>query len=90
MIIEPSVGVTLVELASSNFGAVSTVEKKFDSITSGTVIAVHPDDKEKYGYLVGKIEHHREYKDDARVKGPNGEKYAFIEIKDILGTHTED
>lgn len=88
--IEPAVGVVLVELANSNFGTISTVEKKFDSITSGKVIAVNEADKEKYGYLVGRTEHHREYKDDARVKLPDGHKGAFIEIKDILGTTQED
>jgi len=86
MIVEPSVGTVLVELAASNFGAVSTVEKKFDSITSGTIIAVNDADKDKYGIWIGRTGHWEEYKDSCRLKLSTGEKGALIQIKDVAGT----
>lgn len=90
MIVEPSVGIVLVRLANSNFGTVSTVEKKFDSITRGEIIKVSKDDETEFGYLVGRVGHWREYKDDARVKLPDGTNGAFIDIADILGTSWEE
>lgn len=86
MTIEPNKGVVLVELSASNYGNVPLAQKKFDSITSGIIIAFNKDDAFEYSDWLNRTGHWREYKDDARVKGPSGEKCAFIEIKDILGT----
>lgn len=90
MTIKPSEGVILVELAASNFGAVSAVEKSFDSITSGTILAMNDADKEQYGEWIGLIGHWRQYKDDCRVKLPNGAKGALINITDVLGTSYQE
>lgn len=86
VMIEPRTGAVLVELAASNYGAIPLPEKSYDSITSGKIIAVSdevsiPPLKE----MIGKTGYWRLYKDDCRVEGPNGEKQALIEIKDILG-----
>lgn len=85
MIISPSAGVVLVELAPSNYGNFRLPEKTYDSITSGTVIAVPSDDEEHQAW-VGRTAYWRAYKDDCRVPAEDGRKLALIEIKDILGT----
>lgn len=85
--ITPQAGVVLVALSASNYGAVPLTEKTtFDSITSGTIIAISPLDEKDLTFKVGDMGYWRQYKDDARVKGDKGEKQALIEIKDILGT----
>jgi len=81
--IKPALGIVLVELPNSNYGSVPFPEKSYDSVTYGTIVAVHPDDDQS---LLGKTEYHRLFKDDCRVKGDNGEKQALIEIADIMGT----
>ena len=71
--ITPQPGVVLVSLAASNYGnQVYLPEKSYDSITSGTILAINPEDK--VTFKVGDTEYHRLYKDDCRVKGDNGEK----------------
>jgi hypothetical protein len=87
MIIEPSEGVVLVELAG-NFGVVTMTEKSYDSLTSGKVIAVNPNDKGN-AYLLGRTEYHRAYKDDCRIPNHDDPKLALIEVKDILGSSYE-
>jgi co-chaperonin GroES (HSP10) len=82
MIIEPMRGTVLVELGTSEWGDIPVPEKSHDSLTWGKVVAVNEDDKEAYGFLQNRNAHWRKYKDDARVDN----NYAFIEIKDILGT----
>jgi len=90
-VIEPSVGTVLVKLAVSEHGDIPVPEKNHDSITNGTILAVHPDDKEKYGDLVGRTGYWRLYKDDLRIDARVGaEKLCLIEIKDILGSSYED
>lgn len=86
--LEPSIGYVLVKLANSNFGSVSTVEKKFDSITSGKILAVYPretDDEAKLSFWIGRMGYWEDYKDSCRVKLPDGSKGAFIKIDDVAG-----
>jgi hypothetical protein len=83
----PQPGVALVKLPVSDYGAIPVPERSHDSLTWGTVISLHEDDK-KYEYLIGRTAYWRKYKDDARVKGDD--KLVFIEINDILGSSYDD
>lgn len=86
MNIEPNIGVVLVKLAAGNFGGLP-IPDKYDSITSGTIIAIA--EKDNHTFKIGDIEFHRLFKDDCRIDGPNDEKFALIEVKDILGKKYE-
>lgn len=85
---EPFLGVVLAEIPLSDSGT-ATVEKSYTSLSWAVVIKLHPDDVEKYGYLLNRRIHFRLYKDDCRVKN-NNKREALIEIKDILGSSYEE
>lgn len=94
-------GYVLVEL-TEEWEGVYTVEKKYDTKTSGIVIKV-PTGKANIGsmeqgytevdtaeveFLLGKKVYFEGFKDDSQVK--DGDKiYAFIDIKDIRGYKSE-
>jgi len=86
-IIEPMQGTVLVKLADSEFGAVRTPGKAYDTITWGTVIAINKNDSD-HEYLLNREAYWRPWKDEARL--PFDKTLAHIEIKDILGTSYED
>lgn len=88
MKIEPMPGTVLVELAVSDYGDIPLEQKAYDSVTMGKILGVHPDDKEKWGYLVGRTGFWSKFKDDSRVLGVD-KKLSLIEIKDIKGTAYE-
>lgn len=73
----PEPGIALVKLIP-RYGGIKAPEKSYDSLQSGTIISVHPDDSKNY--LVGTIGHWRQFKDDLRL--PDG--HALIELKDIF------
>ena len=89
---EPEPGIALVKLIPK-YSGIKAPEKSYDSIMEGEIIKVGYDAKE-YGvdkepklvstkaYLVGRIGYWRQFKDDLRLT----DDYAFIEIRDILGT----
>lgn len=81
-------GVILAKLSTSEYGDIPVPEKDYDSITWGTVLAVHPEDETQYGYLLGRQAHWRKYKDDARIAGEK--TLVLIEIKDILGSSYDE
>lgn len=88
-VITPEQGRVLVKLDTSEYGEVPVPEKTYDSVTSGTILAINENDVD-YQYLVGRKGYWRLYKDDLRVaKLPTGEKLALILIKDIDGTSEE-
>jgi hypothetical protein len=85
MIIEPSDGVVLVELAASNYGDFQLPEKSYDSISYGVIVAISPVPGLAKDWI-GRTAYWRMYKDDCRLTDDNDRKLALIEIKDILGT----
>lgn len=79
----------LVALDSSPYKMVAATEGKYDSRTSGTIVAVDeyseiiPDD------IMNRTGYWREYKDDCRIK-IDDKLYALVEYKDILGVSDAD
>lgn len=86
MIIEPFVGVVLVELPASNYGVIPMPSKSYDSITHGTVLAINPKDQDTWGHLVGRTVHYPTFKDDCKVKTDDKRNLQLIPIKDIYGS----
>lgn len=77
-------GYVLVEL-TEEYEGVYTVEKKYDTKTSGLVIKVEDADEEySLNYLMGKKVYFEGFKDDSKVIDGD-QTYAFIDIKDIRG-----
>jgi hypothetical protein len=81
--IQPEVGTALVELSKSS---IPTPEKSYDSVMSGRIIALHPEDMKLKSYLLHRIGYWRQFKDDLRVSN----NQALIEIKDILGSSPDE
>ena len=81
---EPEPGNALVNLVPT-YGDVPVPPKSYDSLTAGEILAVHPNDKDKQ-YLVGRIGHWAQFKDDVRLEG----NIAFVPLKDILGSSYAD
>lgn len=75
----PEPGIALVKLIPPS---IKVPAKTYDSIMEGEIVALHKEDKAK-NYLLGKIGHWRQFKDDLRLK----DDYAFVELRDIFGTH---
>ena len=77
----------LVELVAE-YAGISTIEKKYDSCQTGTILKFADDIEELTQHekheLVGQIGRWRQYKDDLSWK-QDGKKYALIEYKDIMG-----
>lgn len=81
--IEPEVGILLIQLASSKYGAISTDKKNYkDEPTFGKVIAVNPDDETNKRFM-GRTVYYRQFKDDCRT---GDDKLALIEVKDVMGS----
>jgi len=88
-VITPEQGRVLVKLDTSEYGEVPVPEKTYDSVTSGTILAINESDTD-HQYLVGRRGYWRLYKDELRVaKLDTGEKLALILINDIEGTSEE-
>lgn len=81
----PEPGIALVKLILP-YSGIEAPKKSYDSIQEGTIIALHENDIKSKGYMVGKIGHWRQFKDDLRLK----DNYALIELKDIFATHKEN
>ncbi len=86
-IIEPTKGNILAKLSTSEYGDIPVPEKDYDSITWGTVVATNEEDKEEYGYLLGRQAYWRRFKDDCRIA--DEKTLVLIEINDILGSSYE-
>lgn len=76
----PEPGIALVKLIPPT---IKVPSKKYDTITEGTVVAINKENRDK-NYLIGRVGHWREYKDDLRLGAKD--TYAFIELGDIFGT----
>lgn len=90
-VIEPVKGRILVKLGASEYGNIPVPEKTYDSVTSGEIIKINPEDEHDYGNWVGRTGHWKQFKDDLRVATlPTGEKLAIILISDVDGTSHEE
>ena len=90
-VIEPTEGRILVQLNASKYGDVPVPEKTYDTVNEGVVIAINPNDKEWYSWMVGRTAHFRDYKDELRVATTaDGKKLAIILISDVDGTSYEE
>ncbi len=90
-VIEPTKGRILVKLDASKYGNVPVPEKTYDTVNSGEVVKIHPDDLKEYQDWIGKAVFFRDYMDDLRVAVlADGEKLALIKIDNVEGTSYND
>lgn len=78
----PQADCVLVALSDSDYGTITTTEKKYDTRTSGLVVKVGKQDDD---YLNGCRVFFEEYRDGVRVERDD-KTYAFIKVEDIRGS----